>query len=221
MTAIGTLLAAAGLIIATVAWLKPRPAAPEESRTAPSASSSVSRSGLFRTPWLGLEFYRDDRRLPIVPQPQPLGYDRSRDIVEVEVGEAPFEIRMPALPPDEGMRICAWVDDSIFAKVLQDKTVTIDSPFMTGKGMADTAAGSGALYLDNDAFNYFKGTRLAHIGEHQDAAYISSFEVPERVRPDLTADFGPHTSVYLVVYINRDGDDMTDSGEYEFVVLRR
>jgi hypothetical protein len=158
MTAVGTLLAAAGLIIATVAWLKPR-SAPDESAPTPGASPSVNRSGLFRTPWLGLEFYRDAQRLAVLPRPQPSKYDRSKDIVEVEVGEAPFELRTPALPRDVGMRVCAWVDDSIFDKVRPDEAITFESPFVTGKGMADSAAGSGVLFLNNDAFNYFRGER--------------------------------------------------------------
>jgi hypothetical protein len=220
MTALGTLLAAAALVVAVVAWWMPRQPAADPVGPSPAASSADSRTRLLRSPWLGLEFYRDGQRLPIFATPQKSSYDRSRDVVEVDVGGGPFEIRTPALPRDRGLEVCAWTDDSVFAEVQQDEAVTEQSPFYVYKAMADSAAGSGTLFLDHDAFNAFFSERITHISAQQDAVYVSSFEVPERVTP-LNANLGPHSTVYLVVFVDRDKDDVTDLDEYEFVVLRR
>jgi len=220
MTALGTLLAAAALVVAVVAWWMPRQPAPDPVRPSPSTSTADSRTRLIRSPWLGLEFYRDGQRLPTFAAPRSSSYDRSADVVEVDVGGGPFEIRTPALPRDEGLKICAWTDDSVFAEVQQDEAVTVESPFFIGKGMADSAAGSGTLFLDHDAFNAFFSERISHLSAQQDAVYVSSFEVPERQTP-LNANLGPRSTVYLVVFVDRDKDDVTDLDEYEFVVLRR
>lgn len=84
---------------------------PGEATTCPKPVSTAG-AALVKTPWLGLELYCDGERLPV--------YDRSNGsghgVAEVTIGAAPFEIRSRTLPED-GMGICAWTDDSIFAKI--------------------------------------------------------------------------------------------------------
>jgi hypothetical protein len=217
MTAAGTLLAAASLVVATFAWLQPKSPTPTDSGSSATPTPTRARPGLLlRTPWLGLEFYRDDHRLPIYPAAPAVDADDPHAPVEVTIGDQPFEVRLPALGDDQAIGICAWTDASIFRKVVQDQAITERSPFIAGKGMADTSAGSGVLFLNDDAFNYFGGERVSRITDHQDAIYVSSIEAAGEDRQEAA-----RSSVYLAIFLDRDSDNVTDNGEYEFVVLHR
>ena len=85
--------------------------------------------------------------------------------------------------------------------------------------MADTAAGSGALMLGNEAHNHLSGLRLGpdyyrHVfnvsaiaGDDADGEWQS---VP------ISAAKGP---LYLVAWFDEDGDGIMRHGEFEFLVL--
>lgn len=225
MTAIGTLIAAASLLVAAVAWLRPQSpagggppaAAPSGAQSPRSPAASPRRPALFRTPWLALEFYRDDKRLPIYEQVR--GGD-DQNAMQVPIGGDPFEIRIPTVPAKVGMRICAWIDDSIYGAVRPGTRVPFSSPFGEGRGMGDSVAGDGRLAINNEEFNYFIDERLAHVSDRMDAVYVSDFSIGGSVRDELSG-IEPTRTIYLTVYVDRDNDRVSDIGEYEFIELRR
>lgn len=212
MTAAGTLLAAASLIVAFGAWVKPQP--PDDPRP-PATPSPSSRYGAARTPWVGYEFFQNNERLPLTPIPEAPDTlpGMSKDIVEVEVGDVPFELRAPALVRARGIKVCAWKDDSIFSLVYPDVN-TVQTPFQYGRGLATTAAGDGTLYLNNEGFNYFAEARISRVSDYQIAGYVSSYFI-------RSESLAVHDSVYLIIFMDQNDNAIMERDEYDFVILRR
>lgn len=213
VTALSALVAVVALVVSVGAWLFPR--APETAETAGGCpqQNGNGRTALARSPWMGLEFYCGGERLPLYSGTPDAG---GRDVTEVDVGVAPFEIHAGC--DGEKIAICAWTDDSVFAgiRVGQEPFADPASPFAVGKGMADTAAGSGTLYLNKDAQNYFAEGRVAKLGNGTFALFVSGFLNAE----DDTVP-APGDDVYLIVFADVGRDGAVDSEDFELVVLRR
>jgi hypothetical protein len=213
-TVVGTLAGIASLVVAVVALRDPpktdavgKPS-PSPTGVCPAPAGGGGRV-VTKTPWLSLQFYCEDTRLPVVDKTDEYG----RGPVEITVGSAPFEIRVPKLSSG-GMAICAWSDESIFdkANVGTDPNKDYSSPFTAGKGMAATT-GNETLYLNDDAFNYFVDDRVTHLSAQQDSINVSGFT------SDQPLD--PHDDIYLLIYIDRDENGIIDNGEIASVILRR
>lgn len=216
MTAVGTGLAALSLAVAIGAWLRPQNGAADGRNNGAASSGS---SGLFRTPWLGLEFWHGDTRVPMVEVPNEDDADTGREVVRVDVGTKPFQMRVPKLPREVAVQVCGWIDDSIF--ILEQGRKIEDIPFLQpGTGMADTAAGSGSLLVTNQAQNYFAGRRIASLSSEQDGVYVSSIGYPYWVDASVPP-LQPTTDVYLAIHIDLNNDDIVDHDEYEYVLLNR
>lgn len=215
MTAVGTVLAALSLAVAIGAWLRPSNG-PADGQKGGDASSGSS--GLFRTPWLGLEFWQGDTRVPMAEVPNEGNAD-GREVVRVDVGTKPFQMRVPKLPREVAVQVCGWIDDSIF--ILEQGRKAEDIPFLQpGTGMADTAAGSGSLVITNEAQNYYAERRIASLSSEQDGVYVSSVSYPYWIDASVPP-LQPTTDVYLVVNIDLNKDDVVDHDEYEYLLLNR
>lgn len=213
-TALGTLGTVAGVVVAVILANQPSPQPVPPDRSGARA----------RTPWLGIEFFQDDKRLPLYETEvaDAGGSASGHGVMEVDVGSQPFEIRapLPAGDSDAAIKICAWVDASVFGAVREGEPIDEVSPFTPGKGMADTAAGSGALYLDKEGFNYLGDTRVSISGK-QMVAFVSEFEATDGPQP------APSDPIYLLIYVESgdDGDGFGDAAisnkEYDLVVVTR
>jgi hypothetical protein len=213
-TVLGTLAGIASVIIAVIALRGQFKTDSVATQTPPPAGvcprpAEGSGRVVTKTPWLSLQFYCEDKRLPIVDKTD----EYARGPVEVTVGSAPFDIRLPKLSSD-GMAICAWSDESIFEKAKKgtDPNKDFSSPFTAGKGIAATT-GNETLYLNDDGFNYFVGDRVTNFSAQQDGITVSDFT------SDLPLD--PDDDIYLLIYIDREANGIIDNGEIASVILRR
>ncbi len=183
----------------------------------PVHAAGDGESSLAHSPWMALRFEQSGAAVPLTAQ------DTLRS--EVTLRRAPFGIVLPVRGDDDTYSIAAWTDDSIFAaaepeaRAMPDPLADLPPYFQPGTGMADTAAGSGALMLGNEAHNHLSGLRLGpdyyrHVftvsaiaGDDADGEWQS---VP------ISAAKGP---LYLVAWFDEDGDGIMRHGEFEFLVL--
>jgi hypothetical protein len=198
------ILRLAGAVILAAACLVAAGAQPSAARERPQPVD--------HTPWLALRFVQDGREAPMV----------QRDLLttEVRLRRRPFQLLLPRRGQDDAYQLTAWTDRSIFRRapvgvLVRDMEAETPTYFSPGTGLADTAAGSGTLFLDPEGHNYLGGLRLGPDPARHVVYYSGIFrggrEVPlERVR-------GP---IHLVVFFDENDDGVVDHGEYEFVTLR-
>jgi hypothetical protein len=183
-----------------------------------SAAQDEEAAPVIHTPWLALRFVQDGREAELV-----------RDgllTTEVHLARRPFRILLPVRGRDDVYRITAWSNDSIFAAApLGVPLDVLDSPegptyFSAATGLADTAAGSGTLMLNDHGHHYLRGLSL---GPDSDRHVFFVSQVLHRDQHDVNryrqmrAVEGP---LYLVAFFDENGDDVMQHGEYEFLVLR-
>lgn len=175
---------------------------------------ALAREGerqVLHTPWLALRFVQGGEEVRLV----------LRDLytTEVRLRRAPFEIRFPTRGSDDLYSLTAWTDDSIFRNAPLGRDLTdFDEPFSyfaPGTGIADTAAGSGTLYLNDEGHLYLRGLRLGPDPANHVVFFSSVFPRDRDERPMARAE-GP---LYLVVFHDEDDDEVMENGEYDFVVL--
>ena len=164
------------------------------------------------TPWLGLRFVQDGEEARLT----------NRDLLttEVRLRRRPFRLLLPRRGADDVYMVTAWTDNSIFANVplaidLRDTGDAAQfSYFSFGSGIADTAAGSGTLYLNDQGHNHLRGLRLGPDRDRHAVYYSALFR--DRVETPIEAVEGP---LYLVAFFDEDDDGVLEHGEYEFIVL--
>jgi len=202
ITAIATVTAA--LITGYFAY-STKTTAPGKS-TEPTTSSVKKRStDLLQTPWHGWQFWQEGEQSDL------LAVDLRT--TRVLLKKAPFQIRMPDYPEDVAVQICVWKDNSIFGKISSYSSIT-DVPFyQDGTVVADTERGSGTLFLSAEEHNYFHAPRRISIGNSQQAVQISSFWSGGNELSLSTRN------LYLVAFVNENGDEVVGNSEYEFLVL--
>lgn len=169
-----------------------------------------TKSELLVTPRLGLQLWQND------VQNEMFFRDESSDVIRVAMKADPFELRFPREQDRElGIRICAWVDESIF--IIDAGMKREQVPFFTpGTGVADYDYGSGRLLLADKAHNYFVGTRIAQQSETQDKIYVATVARSEAATTPLTRQ---KEDLFLVAYVDKNKDNVIDLGEFEYVVL--
>lgn len=169
---------------------------------------------LQRTPELGLEFLNGTgNNAPYRMTLRDRG-DYTQQ-TEVDAASGPFIIRFPSLGSASygGMHICAWTDNSIFS-IQPDKSwaaIDYDSPFVPGKGIADTHAGSADLPITKDANSYWVGSRIDHVSDTKDQIYISKADevsLTERTKP-----------LFLTIWIDGNLDGTINHNEFEYIVM--
>ena len=165
-----------------------------------------SRAGLYSTPWLGIDFRQNGQR----------AYMEYVDpyTTRVELSSGPFEFQLPRRGDDPGIGVVAWTDGSIHEAISGSMGISEVAYFAPGTGIADTEYGSGTLYLNNEAHNYFYGNRLHSTGQGRGAVAITSIWNGKDVH---ASDW--RKPMYLVMFHDLDRDNIVDNGEYEKIVL--
>lgn len=171
---------------------------------------------LERTPQLGLELWSVGDNPTLYPiSAKHDGSQEDYNHADITAKSAPFEIHFPTIQTTNGydaMQICAWTDDSIFnVKQGEDVTMDYDSPFTPGKGLASTSAGDARLPIDNLYNSYWAEGRVDHFSSTKDKIYISTIN-------DTPASQW-HKTLYLTVWIDKDSNNHTDLGEYEYITI--
>ena len=180
---------------------KPKPSI---SGTSDTAALPAAVPDLMRSPNLGLEIWQDGKECPMFM------IDWATSKIRVVLRPGPFEIRCPTLKGS--LKICAWTDDSIFGEIAPGKKIE-EVPYLSpGTGMADSAAGTARLQLENRAHNELDESRRRSISDRQDSVYISSLVQGE------TAVTGWPT-LYLVVFSDRDQNNEITGDEFDRIVL--
>jgi hypothetical protein len=172
---------------------------------------------VMHTPWLGLRFVQDGREAGLV--------NTDSYTTQVRLARHPFTIMLPTRGADDTYRITAWSDESIFAEAADNVQETRRDPpslpafFAPGTGLADTGAGSGTLMLDNEAHHYLEGLRLGP-DPKQHLYFVSQVfrrnPSGDAVTIPIKAQKKP---IYLVAFLDENGDHSMQNGEYEFIVL--
>jgi hypothetical protein len=180
--------------------------------TPPVASPKPTpQTGLHRSPSLGLQFWQGGQLAVMSLQ------SANQDIVQVSMTKAPFEIWFPRHSASTAVQVCAWTDNSIFTMPADgDLSATA---FGEGRGLADYAYGSGVLFLDNQAHNYWIDTRIEHASADMDRVYISTIWIKgdQGTGIPISQSTG---NLYLAVFVDLNGDKKAEVGEYEYVVLK-
>lgn len=136
-------------------------------------------------------------------------------IVTIPMSSGPFELRTPKQPEGVGIGIAAWTDDSIFG--LETGTSTEPTQFNLGKRMATTAFGNATLVLTNEFYNYFVDNAVASHSDSQDKIFFSAIGRTDPFRRFPLTD--QSEDLFLVVFIDKNEDEIFDGGELEYMVL--
>jgi hypothetical protein len=131
----------------------------------------------------------------------------------VKLAPGPFQLRFPVVPIDNGPRICAWTDKSIFT-FQAGQTMDQVTCLKPGSVLPTPSVGASDLLLATDGHNNLVGDRLVAVEGGYDQVGFTSL-----TRNGQDAPLGWTTDVYLAVYIDKNKNNAIDKGEYEFVVL--
>jgi len=179
-------------------------------------TSGPTSSELERTPNLALEFWDGSSNPTLYPMSIHHTKDNDDSWIDVQAKRQPFIMRFPTLDASSdwgGVHICAWNDDSIF-NVTPDTSWAdgrYESPFVAGKGLADSHAGRASLPLTNEYHSYWVDKRIDHVSDTKDQIYISKLD-----DTPITQRVG---NLYLTVWIDQNQDDEINHGEFEYVVV--
>lgn len=189
---------------------KPTPTSSSElpTNTSTKPGETSAPTDYLRSPWLGLEVWQGGKANGLFK----VDLRRTR----VAMSREPFEIRLPRLTDNPPVLLTAWKEDYIFDQLKEGLRLDTDfsSYFYQYKGMADTAAGSASLMLDDDAHSYFDDDRLKSISESQSTIFFSSIsEGGDRSVKEQRDD------LYLVVFRDLNKNQKVENGEYEFLIL--
>ncbi len=147
-------------------------------------------------------------------------HSSGRDLVVMHMRADPFEIWFPTLSnEDDGLRVCAWKDDSVFS--LQSE-MQMDSTrcFSLGTGMAMAEYANGLIWQTPEAHNYFLQNRIEPAGvDGYSKVYLSRIGEPGPSEEAIPLHDGSIEHLYLVTLIDRDGDRIVDSSDYEYLSL--
>lgn len=179
---------------------------PTDSDTTTAAAGDVIRS-----PRLGLEVWQDGAAVPLVLE------DAADDapLTVAALRQDPFELRFPTLAEGQALQICAWTDQSVF-DIDQGSAVGEHPCFRPGTGVADYEFGSGTIYISGKTgHNYLIADRVATASDTQDKYYVSQvFE--DGADTPITQYTG---ALYLTCFIDKDGNELFDVGEYDYLEL--
>jgi len=132
----------------------------------------------------------------------------------VTLTQAPFRMRFPVVPIDNGPRICAWTDDSIFT--LKAGTSMDQYPCLKpGSALPTPSVGATDLILAQDGHNNLVGDRLVEVDGGYDQVSIASI-----IRGGADDEpVGWTTDIYLAIFLDKNKNNIIDKGEYDFVLL--
>ena len=121
---------------------------PQARQTPVSSTVPAPRSDYLRSPWLGIEIWQDGVRNPLLRDSALPGGD---DLVRIPMKASPFEIRFPTAKAGSVVSITGSLDREILSQIRVGMKVDDVPYFNPGTGMADTAFGSGELWLTSEA----------------------------------------------------------------------
>jgi hypothetical protein len=182
-----------------------------------SPTPTPNRVGaLEHTPQLGLQFWQEGQQVAMSLEK---GSGFPDDVVDIPLKSSPFEIWFPSVGAQTAVQVCAWTDRSIFS-IPAGGNVADSMLFGPGHGMADTAAGSGLILLNNEGDMYFIGSRIAPAASGFEKVYFSSIfgsdsGISDAPRP-LSQQRAP---IYLAIYIDKQANQQFNIGDYEYVAL--
>jgi hypothetical protein len=174
-------------------------------------AESKAPGDYLHSPWLGLEVWQDGKASSLFK----VDLYRTR----VSLSSAPFEIRVPRLKGDDPpVLLTAWTTDKIFDQLKPGEKINEESEsyFNPYKAMADTAAGSATLMLDDDAHAFYDEDRLKTVSDNQSTIYFSSVLEGDENERSLKDQ---KSKLYLVVFRDLNHNKTIDNGEYEFLIL--
>lgn len=175
--------------------------------TAPAAAARTAtpKTEFLRTPTLGLEIWQGGAPRPLLRS--------GGETIRVPMERQPFEIRMPRVAGVD-VKITAAYHDRIFSFV-GDECDYDDIPFFaTGTGMADTAFGSGELWVVDDAHMYLDWTgRLVPGGREVGSVLFHT------VRGRGEQQEFPSQNVYLVVHVPKPDKQTASRLDCECLIL--
>lgn len=168
------------------------------------------------TPWLGLQVEQGGVEVPLASTDQLT--------TRVSLTRAPFTVVLPVRGDDDAYRVTAWTDASVFeaaepdSRRMRGRDNGVPFYFSEATGMADTAAGSGTLFLNDQGHHFLAGLRLGpdadrHTFHVSTMLYLGN---DERREYPASQQSGP---LYLVAWFDEDADESMDHGEYEFLIL--
>ncbi len=167
-----------------------------------SESAKKIQTQLLRTPWLGIQFYQQDKLCPLVKHAE-VEY-----ITKVLLAPDPFEIRIPNLNENSIVMIAASWRPGFFEKA-KNGFYLEDIPFFRGgTGMADTAYGDGGLMVneDEEAHNHLDPGGRLYPGENRQGRILYSsictfrYDSDERKEQEIKTVKGK--TLYMVIHLN-------------------
>ncbi len=183
---------------------------------ATGCASVPAGAPLVHTPWLGLQFEQADGEVRM---------SRLNDLMtDVYLTRTPFTVVLPVRTDNDTYRVTAWTDPSIFTEAepdsrrIQGRDNGVPFYFSEATGMADTAAGSGTLFINDEGHHFLNGLRLGperdrHTFNVSSMLYLGN---DERREYPVSAQ---SDRLYLVAWFDDDEDGSMDHGEYEFLIL--
>ena len=184
---------------------------------AAAACTTVPAGGpLAHSPWLGLKFEQADGEARLL---------RVDELTtQVALARAPFTVVLPVRGEDDTYRITAWTDDTVHAEAAPDsrrfRGRDNGVPFYFGEatGMADTAAGSGTLFLNDEGHHFLNGLRLGPERDRHTFHVASMLYLGNNERREYPVS-QQSDPLYLVAWFDEDADGSMDHSEYEFLIL--
>jgi hypothetical protein len=171
-------------------------------------ADSISADFL-RSPWLGIEFWQSETRNALI--------NAGSDVIRVPMQSKSFEIRLPKVPPNGSVMICASYDSVVFSQIAHEM-VREDVPFFRGgTGMADTSFGSGALWVDPEAHMHLDWHgRLFPRPEGGDAVLFNSvYAIHDGEQPGMPNG----KEVFVVIHIaDPDETKILNSNSERFIL---
>ncbi len=180
--------------------------------TTTQSSPKPVPTSILHTPWIALRIEQNGREVPLLRR------DNRTTIAKLK--SAPFTIQMPVRSENDLYRIAAYNEEE-FLSLADYRNDTLPPYFQEATGIADSAAGSGKLFLNERGHHYLTDLRL---GPDPDRHV---FHVSEVMFPFKTV-FEPRVTVpmsdlsgrlYLVAWYDEDGDRRLGNSEYDYIVL--
>jgi hypothetical protein len=167
-----------------------------------------SLKSVIQSPWLGIRFIQRECECAMSIQ--------DNGNIRVNLRSEPFEILIPSAPKGGVVRICTSRNSSTFDSVAPGKSFDEVPFFRIGTGMADTAYGSGPLWIKADSHMYFDwGGRLLPGKESGGRIMVNAVHEVK----NESAAFPQNTDVYCLFCAHESGDNCISHSNCERFIL--
>lgn len=173
-------------------------------------SASISQAGpLKETPDLGIMFLQEHEAVEM--------QTAAGGQLVVELDDRDFEINFPG----DSLNLCAWTDDSIFekAKVGSDTMQDFNSCLLIYKSLSMDGDAS-YLWLSEGSGSSLNASHGARkLSDKRSVFRVTQFKDESSGSKDVPlSGFGE--AVFMVMWVDKDRNQVIDAGELERVVLR-